>query len=76
MKIHKISGWLNNDVPLVGQIIFAANRLTACEAIELNQAQNSSLPEYLISYHTGDGSIHSFAIGIGEIREIALEIAE
>lgn len=76
VKIHKISGWLNNDVPLVGQIIFAANRLTSCEAIELNQAQNSSLPEYLISYHTGDGSIHSFAIGIGEIREIVLEIAE
>jgi hypothetical protein len=57
-------------------MIFAANRLTAGDAIELAQSQETGLPEYLISFCAGDGSVRSFAISIGEIREIVLEIAD
>lgn len=76
VKIHRLSSWLNDDVPVVGQMVFAANRLTAGETVELSQSTDASLAEYLISYHIGDGSVRTFAIKIGEIREIVHEIAE
>lgn len=76
IRVHQLSSWLNDDVPVVGQMLFAANRLTAGEAVELSQSGEASLAEYLISYHTGDGSVRTFAIKNDEIREIVLEIAE
>ena len=76
VKIYRLSSWLNEEVPVVGQMIFAANRLTAGDAIELAQSQETGLPEYLISFCADDGSVRSFAISIGEIREIVLEIAD
>lgn len=76
VKIHRLSSWLNDDVPIVGQMVFAANRLTAGEAVELAQSKDALAPEYLIRFRAGDGEIRTFALKTDEILEIVDEIAE
>ena len=73
IKVHKITGWLTDDVPIAGSMIFAANRLTVGEAIAVPAADDLG---HLLTYRNGDGSVHKLVISVGGIREIANEIAE
>ena len=73
IKLYKLSGWLTDDVPIVGPMIFAANRLTVGEAIAIPAIDGL---ECLLNYRNGAGSVHKLVIGTGGIREIVNEIAE
>lgn len=73
IKLHKLTGWLTDDVPIAGSMIFASNRLTADEAIAIPATDGV---EYLLNYRDGNGSVCKLVIGIDGIREIVNEIAE
>ena len=73
IKLHKLTGWLTDDVPIVGPMILAANRLTDGETIAIPATDDL---EYLLNYRNGDGIVRKLVIGTGGIREIVNEIAE
>ena len=70
VKVYKLTGWITDDVPIVGPMVFAANRLTAEDALALPGDQ------YLLSYGIGGREVRELAINANEIREIVGKTAE
>ena len=73
IKLYKLTGWLTDDVPIGGAMVFAANRLAGGEAIGIPNLDDLG---YLLSYSNGSGDVQKLVISAGGVREIANEIAE
>lgn len=76
VRLYRLSSWVTEDMPIVGQMLFAANRLTVGEAIQIAQSENAQMPEYLLTYSSGAGESFSMTVSVDEIREITMLIAE
>ena len=76
LKIYHLSGWVTEDLPIVGQMVFAANRLTGEEAIEIAQSETARMPEYLLTFRNAAGQVCTLAAEADELREITTVIAE
>lgn len=73
VKIWRLTGWITDDVPIMGQMIFAANRLTASDAVAIPVTNDAG---YLLTHKTGAGQLRMIAINHKEIQEIPAKIAE
>lgn len=73
VKISQLSGWITDDVPIQGPMVFAANRLTAADAVAL---LDSSGAGYLLTFRNRAGELQVLAINSSEIREIVAKTAE
>ena len=67
---------MTEDLPIVGQMVFAANRLTGEEAIEIAQSETARMPEYLLTFRNAAGQVCTLAAEADELREITTVIAE
>lgn len=76
VKIQRVTGWLADDMPIIGAMVFAANRLTREEAIVLGDGGISGDAMYIVSYKDGTGLRRTVAVGPGIIREIIAKTAE
>ena len=72
VKLHRIAGWLTDEVPAVGQMVLAANRMTAGEAIAVPAGDEAG---YLLMYSQGADQVRKIVIDANGIREILNEIA-
>lgn len=73
VKLHRIAGWLTDEVPAVGQMVLAANRMTAGEAVAIPAGDEAG---YLLMYSQGADLVCKIVIDANGIREIVNEIAE
>lgn len=73
VKLYRITGWITNDVPIVGQMMFAANRLSALDALSLRD--NGGF-DHLLTYKNREGRMVKIAISATELMEIVAEVAE
>lgn len=73
VKIYRLTGWLTDKIPMVGQMVLAANRLTAAEAVSIPVTNEYGC---LMIYRSGADQVHQLAIDSSEIREIITETAE
>ena len=73
VKIYRITGWLTDDVPIQGPMVFAANRLTVSEAVILSDDSDAW---YLLTHRNTEGQLEKLAVNSSEIREIVAEMAE
>jgi hypothetical protein len=76
VKVYRISSWLADDIPIVGPMVFAANRLTWYEAVEIGDVAMSWKPSYLVSFRSDGGQMKTVAVGNGILHEIVSETAE
>ena len=67
VKLCQVTGWLTNDVPIIGPTILSANRLTGAEAVSLPKTEGM---DYLLSWHTGMGEVQKVVISGSEIMKI------
>lgn len=67
VKLCQVTGWLTNDVPIIGPTILSANRLTGAEAVSLPKTEGM---DYLLSWHTGVGEVQKVVISGSEIMKI------
>lgn len=73
VKLYQINGWITEDMPIMGPMVFAANALTANQALSLSP----DVPYgYLLTAKSGEGQTRKLVIDPIEIREIVGEIAE
>lgn len=76
VRIQRLSSWLAEGVPIVGPMIFAANRLTCADAVELGSTAAYGEASYLISFRDGSGQRRIVAFGPAAMREIVSETAK
>ena len=76
VKVYRISSWLADEIPIVGPMVFAANRLTWYEAVEIGDVAMSWKPSYLVSFRSDGGQMKTVAVGNGILHEIVSETAE
>ena len=73
VKLYRITGWITDEVPIVGQMMFAANRLSAFDALSL---RNNGGFDHLLTYKNREGRLVKIAISATELMEIVAEVAE
>lgn len=66
VRLYRLNGWITDDVPVIGQMEFAANRLTAMDAVAVPAEETG----YLLTYRSGTGAVHQLEINGSVIREI------
>ena len=73
VKLHRLAGWLTDDVPMTGQMVLAANRLTAEEALAIPLGEGFG---YLVTYSSDGGLVRKMVFDSSGTQEIVDEIAE
>jgi len=73
VKLHRLTGWLTDDVPMTGQMVLAANRLTAEEALAIPLGEGFG---YLATYSCDGGLVRKMVFDSSGTQEIVDEIAE
>ena len=73
VKLYRITGWITEDVPIMGQMMFAANRLSSKDALTL---QNYGGFDYLLTCRNREGQLLKVAVSATELKEIVAEVAE
>lgn len=76
IKVFDLSSWVTAELPVVGQMLFAANRLTGEEVLALAQPENVRMPEYLLTYRSAAGELYSVAVSPGEMRNVSVPNAK
>lgn len=76
VQVRRLSSWLAEDVPIVGPMVFASNRLTYAEVVKLGSTAANGDAIYLISFRDGSGQRRTVAVGPSVMREIVSETAK
>lgn len=72
VRLYLLSSWITEETPIVGQMLFSANRLTAAEALLLNDSSEKVVPEYLITYRAADGVSYSYSVSSDGLSKVTL----
>lgn len=67
VRIYQLNGWMSEEAPLVGNMVFAANRLTWEDAVELSFPEQT---EYLLVYTGEQCSKYTQVISSDGLRRI------
>lgn len=76
VRIYRLSSWLTEDTPIVGPMLFSANRLTDAEAVLLTESGQTGQPEYLLTYRTGDGTQFRLAVSSQQLESVDSVISD
>jgi len=68
VRLYPLRGWASSDTPIPGPLLFAANRLTSGEALELTQTGQGDLDAYILDYRTGAGEQLRYIVSDQQIR--------
>ena len=68
-----MSSWLDEDAPILGNMVFSANRLTEAERLRIT-SDTTSAGTYLITYSTPGGN-RSVALDQEGLREVSVRNA-
>lgn len=73
VRMYTVSSWLDEDAPILGNMVFSANRLTEAERLRIT-SDTTSAGTYLITYSTPGGN-RSVALDQEGLREVSVRNA-
>ena len=74
VKVCNLSSWIDEQTPIVGQMLFSANRLSSQDALVLCELSARNASDYLVNYQSVDGTYYSFAVTLDGLKAVSLPL--